>query len=246
MAEVRIDKKIVSYAVLKDEKAPNGAHPSTAHASKGSPDGQPTQMNEKIERPLELAGSTYKIKSPLVEHAIYVTINDIVLNQGTPHEQRRPFEIFINSKDLKHYQWIVALTRIISAVFRKGGDIGFLAEELKAVFDPSGGYFRPGGKYIPSVVAEIGDVIERHLVKLGIIKERQPQNGHVNGHGNGHDDSTFDLAKASAASSQINGLNGHANGKSSSMSICGKCSQPAVVHSSGCSECLSCGHSRCF
>ena len=102
-------------------------------------------MTEELQRPEMLIGSTYKIKTPVSDHAMYVTINDIVLNEGTEHEQRRPFEVFINSKNLDHYQWIVALTRIISAVFRKGGDVTFLVEELKAVFDPRGGYWQPGG-----------------------------------------------------------------------------------------------------
>ena len=120
-------------------------------------------MHEKLERPEMLIGSTYKIKTPVSDHAMYVTINDIVLNEGTEHEQRRPFEIFINSKNLDHFQWIVALTRIISAVFRKGGDVTFLVEELKAVFDPRGGYWQPGGKFMPSIIAELGHVIEKHL-----------------------------------------------------------------------------------
>ena len=102
-------------------------------------------MHELLERPDVLLGSTYKIRSPLVEHALYVTINDIVLNRGTADESRRPFEVFINSKNMDHFQWIVALTRILSAVFRKGGDVGFLVEEMQAVFDPRGGYFKPGG-----------------------------------------------------------------------------------------------------
>ncbi len=118
-------------------------------------------MHESVERPEDLFGSTYKIKSPLFEHALYVTINDIVLNRGTEHEQRRPFEIFINSKNMDHFQWIVALTRIMSAVFRKGGDVTFLVEEMKAVFDPRGGYFKAGGVYMPSIVAEIGCVVEQ-------------------------------------------------------------------------------------
>ena len=97
------------------------------------------RMTEEVQRPEMLVGSTYKIKTPVSDHAMYVTINDIVLNEGTPYEQRRPFEVFINSKNLDHFQWIVALTRIISAVFRKGGDVTFLVDELKAVFDPRGG-----------------------------------------------------------------------------------------------------------
>ena len=127
-------------------------------------------LHERLERPEMLLGSTYKIKTPLSEHALYVTINDIVLNRGTEHELRRPFEIFINSKNMDHFQWIVALTRIISAVFRKGGDVTFLVEELRSVFDPRGGYFKKGGKYMPSLVAEIGDAIECHLRMIGMLQ----------------------------------------------------------------------------
>ncbi|MEK7260827.1 MAG: NrdJb, partial [Pseudomonadota bacterium] len=113
---IKIDKKITGYEVVKEE--PKRADSNVVH------------MHEKLERPETLLGSTYKIKTPLTEHALYVTINDIVLNQDTPHEKRRPFEIFINSKDMTHFQWVVALTRVLSAVFRKGGDVTFLVEEL--------------------------------------------------------------------------------------------------------------------
>src|SRR5258707_14957465 len=128
-------------------------------------------MHEKVERPDTLVGATYKIKSPLFEHALYVTINDIVLNQDTEYELRRPFEIFINSKNMDHFQWIVALTRIMSAVFRKGGDVTFLVDELKAVFDPRGGYWQPGGKFMPSIIAELGYVIEKHLQTIGLLRK---------------------------------------------------------------------------
>ena len=128
-------------------------------------------MHEQIERPETLIGATYKIKSPLFEHSLYVTINDIVLNQGTEYELRRPFEIFINSKNMEHFQWIVALTRIMSAVFRKCGDVTFLVEELKAVFYPRGGYFKAGGVYMPSIVAELGAVIEQHMKMIGLLHD---------------------------------------------------------------------------
>src|SRR5690606_36065870 len=124
---IRIDKKITGYAVATpDDKA---ADPSAAPASPEERGAQVIQMHEKIERPETLVGTTYKLKTPLFEHALYVTINDIVLNAGSEHEHRRPFEIFINSKNMDHFQWIVALTRIMSAVFRKGGDVTFLVEE---------------------------------------------------------------------------------------------------------------------
>ena len=96
---IKIDKKITGYEVVKEE--PKRADSNVVH------------MHEKLERPETLLGSTYKIKTPLTEHALYVTINDIVLNQDTPHEKRRPFEIFINSKDMTHFQWVVALTRVL-------------------------------------------------------------------------------------------------------------------------------------
>ena len=144
---MKIEKKIVDYAV-KDVSAS-----ATAEVEAPRPKAEVIQMHERLERPEVLVGSTYKIKTPLSEHALYVTINDVVLNKDTEHEQRRPFEIFINSKNMDHFQWIVALTRIMSAVFRKGGDITFLVDELRSVFDPKGGYFKKGGRYMPSLVA---------------------------------------------------------------------------------------------
>jgi len=130
------------------------------------------RMNEGIQRPEILNGRTYKISTPMDDHAMYITINDIVLNEGTEFENRRPFEIFINSKNMEHFQWIVSLTRIISAVFRKGGEVNFLIEELQSVFDPKGGYFKPGskGKFMNSVVSEIGEVIKIHLNHLEMLK----------------------------------------------------------------------------
>src|SRR5262245_31055062 len=169
---MKIGKKIKGYAVLKPEDktklVPAEEAPSSAPAVVTA---EVIQMHEKVERPDVLVGSTYKIKSPLFEHALYVTINDIVLNIGTEHELRRPFEIFINSKNMDHFQWIVALTRIMSAVFRKGGDVTFLVEELKAVFDPRGGYFKAGGVYMPSIVAELGAIVEQHLKMIGLLHD---------------------------------------------------------------------------
>lgn len=158
----------ISQRIVKASVAPPPARPGGA-AAEDAPAADAARGLEHIERPQVLLGSTYKIRSPLVEHALYVTINDLVLDAGTPREARRPFEIFINSRNMDHFQWIVALTRILSAVFRKGGDFGFLVEEMQAVFDPRGGYFRPGGEYTPSLVAEIGRVVETHLRGIGLV-----------------------------------------------------------------------------
>jgi hypothetical protein len=168
---IKIGKKIKGYSVLKAEEAAKDVARVEPAEAIIIPKAEVIQMHEQIERPEVLIGSTYKIKSPLFDHALYVTINDIVLNQGTEHESRRPFEIFINSKNMDHFQWIVALTRIMSAVFRKGGDVTFLVEEMKAVFDPRGGYYKPGGVYMPSIVAEIGAVVEDHLKMIGMIHD---------------------------------------------------------------------------
>lgn len=168
---IKISKKIKAYNVVLPEAESPAAVAKPQPVIDEPATAEVIHMHEKVERPDQLIGATYKIKSPLVEHALYVTINDIVLNQGTEHELRRPFEIFVNSKNMDHFQWIVALTRIMSAVFRKGGDVTFLVEELKAVFDPRGGYFKAGGIYMPSIVAELGAVIERHMKMIGLIHD---------------------------------------------------------------------------
>lgn len=229
---IKIDKKIVSYSVIKpeDEKKQESAQPAPA------PVEQFESMHENVARPEMLFGSTYKLKTPLSEHSLYLTINDIVLNPGTKHEVRRPFEIFINSKNMDHFQWIVALTRIISAVFRKGGDVTFLVEELKAVFDPRGGYFKKGGKYMPSLVAEIGDVIEHHLKLIGMMQadnldENQKQ---------------FIAAKRAEYDASAKGAN--SNNSSSfplGSQLCGKCNTKAMIQMDGCMTCLNCGDSKC-
>ena len=219
---IKIDKKITAYEVKKDEVVP--AESNVVH------------MHEKLERPETLIGSTYKIKTPLTEHALYVTINDIVLNLGTEHEKRRPFEIFINSKSMDHFQWIVALTRIISAVFRKGGDATFLVEELRSVFDPRGGYFKKG-KYTPSLVAEIGDAIECHMKMIGMIRTEEPDEAQQK----------FIADKLSAHQSRKTAgtTTGDNGGFPSEAQLCAKCSNKAVIKMDGCMTCLNCGDSKC-
>jgi hypothetical protein len=167
---------------------------------------------------------------------MYVTINDIILNEGTPYEQRRPFEVFINSKNLDHFQWIVALTRIISAVFRKGGDVTFLVDELKAVFDPRGGYWQAGGKFMPSIIAELGYVIEKHLQTIGLLKKVEL------------DDHEKKLIAEKKAEFEERTKQTDAFSKShfpEGAQLCAKCSTAAVVMMDGCMTCLNCGDSKC-
>jgi hypothetical protein len=254
---IKIEKKITRYAVQKPEEAQAAAakadvtaeNKAAALALSSKPvekivteraekkhKAEVIRMHEALERPDMLIGSTYKVKTPVSDHAMYITINDILLNEGTPYEQRRPFEIFINSKNLDHFQWIVALTRIISAVFRKGGDVAFLVEELKAVFDPRGGYWKPGGKFMPSLIAEIGDVIEKHLISIGLMQRE------------GLDEHQKKLiaqkrAEFEAAAKQTDAF---AESKfPAGAQLCQKCSTAAVVMMDGCMTCLNCGDSKC-
>lgn len=194
------------------------------------------QMHERVERPEMLLGSTYKISTPLSEHALYVTVNDIVLNPGTEHELRRPFEMFINSKNMDHFQWIVALTRIISAVFRKGGDINFLVEELHSVFDPRGGYFKKGGKYLPSLVAEIGSVLQSHLRMIGMLQDEglDPHQKELIKQKRAEYESTLKDAEISSPESFPD-----------SAQLCNKCQTKATIKMDNCLTCLNCGESKC-
>jgi len=229
---VKIDKKIVTYEVETGEADAQETDTSEAMERKTA---DVIHMHERLERPGTLLGSTYKVKTPLSEHALYVTINDIILNRDTEHEQRRPFEIFINSKNMDHFQWIVALTRIISAVFRKGGDVAFLVEELRSVFDPRGGYFKKGGKFMPSLVAEIGDTIESHLRAIGLMKVEE-----------------MDEHRKAMLAEKRERINAEGAPPSQSdndfpetAKFCAQCHTRAVVLMDGCMTCLSCGDSKC-
>lgn len=176
--------------------------------------GDVVYMSEPLDRPAELDGATYKLKWPDSNHAIYVTVNDIVLNG-----HRRPFEVFINSKNMEHFAWTVALTRMISAVFRRGGDVSFVVEELKAVFDPRGGAWM-NGKYIPSILAAIGGVLERHMIQIGFLE----------GEGLGlKSDPTAEVVN-------LPGKRGPA---------CPACGQYDMRMVEGCMTCVNCGHSKC-
>jgi len=232
---IKIDKKIVGYGV--DKAKAEKAEPKRDFVREGGGDrAEVIRMHEKLERPEVLIGSTYKVKTPVSDHAMYVTINDIILNEGTEHEHRRPFEIFINSKNLDHYQWIVALTRIISAVFRKGGDVTFLVDELKAVFDPRGGYWQTGGKYMPSIIAELGYIVEKHLIAIGLLSRHELDEGQKQ------------LIAEKLAEFEESRKQQDAFSKSEypeGAQLCKKCNTAAVIMMDGCMTCLACGDSKC-
>ena len=238
---IKISKNIAGYEVVKPEEE-LAALKAAAEEKEARSSAKVIRMTEKVMRPEgmeSLEGSTYKIKTPLDDHAMYVTINDIILNLGTEHEQRRPFEIFINSKNMDHFQWIVALTRLMSAVFRKGGDVTFLAEELQAVFDPKGGYFKPGGKFMPSIIAEIGDVIAHHMQKIGLMEKEELS-----------EQQKLILKQKRAEAEGVQNKNMPDSdtedaGYPTSATLCNKCSTKAVVVMDNCATCLSCGYSKC-
>jgi ribonucleoside-diphosphate reductase alpha chain len=181
-------------------------------------------MTQPLSRPEALPGQTYKVRWPDSEHALYITLNDIIQDG-----RRRPFEIFINSKNMEHYAWTVALTRMISAVFRRGGDVSFVVEEMKAVFDPRGGAW-VDGKYVPSLLAEIGEVIERHMIEIGFLPARP-----------GRDERAAQVVnlEAERPPGTTLGLLGPR------LRQCPKCGEAALIRLEDCDQCTSCGYSKC-
>ena len=180
-------------------------------------------LTQPLDRPEALEGSTYKVHWPESDHAIYITLNDIVQDG-----RRRPFEVFINSKNTEHYAWTVALTRMISAVFRRGGDVSFVVDELKAVFDPRGGQWM-NGKYVPSLLAAIGQVIEDHMIQIGFLPtEAEPG-----------------LAGEAVPALKVVNLDDAPAGAGSRFSQCPKCGQASLIHAEGCDICTVCTYSKC-
>jgi ribonucleoside-diphosphate reductase alpha chain len=194
-------------------------------------------LTQPLARPDVLQGATYKLQWPESDHALYITVTDI-LQDG----RRRPFEVFINSKNTEHYAWTVALTRMISAVFRRGGDVSFVVEELKAVFDPRGGQWMRG-KYVPSLLAAIGEVLEQHMIAIGFLPSpdretdreilRQPQVVNLGGANDARDaDHDGHAPKAGARAD-------------TRFRQCPKCGQASLIRQEGCDTCTNCGHSKC-
>ena len=201
--------------------------PAPAHSPKPADifeAGGVVYMTQPLNRPEALPGQTYKIRWPDSEHALYITLNDIVQDG-----RRRPFEVFINSKNMEHYAWTVALTRMISAVFRRGGDVSFVVEEMKAVFDPRGGAWMDG-KYVPSLLAAIGDVIERHMIEIGFLPAK-------------HQRAAMTGQKVAAAGET---LLTDQRARPGGLAQCPKCGQAALIRIEGCDQCTNCDYSKCW
>ncbi|MCM0021703.1 MAG: ribonucleoside reductase [Tagaea sp.] len=211
-------------------------------------------MTRPLDRPEALQGQTYKIKWADAEHALYITLNDVVTDG-----RRRPFEVFINSKNMEHYAWTVALTRMISAVFRRGGDVSFVVEELKAVFDPRGGQWM-GGRYVPSLLAAIGEVIERHMVQIGFLRPGEalasdpaaenPPLALASGGTAAEAAQAVSAAQSGGASSGVAALFSSSPPDGSTARLagarhCPKCTAPTLIRMEGCDTCTTCGYSKC-
>lgn len=213
--ETRAEKRIPQHPQAPQQESLRLATPPHTEAAGGA---DIVYMSKPLKREPVLPGFTYKLKWPGSDHAIYVTINDIVKDG-----RRRPFEIFINSKNMEHYAWTVALTRMISAVFRRGGDVSFVVEELKDVFDPRGGYWM-GGHYVPSLLAAIGRIVEQHMIDIGFIQREGEQQ----------------MLLAAAVASGSTGRE-----PSRRLMTCPKCNAPGMVLQEGCLTCRNCGYSKC-
>ncbi len=212
----------VTGAVLETKPEDDGRQAELPLKTQSPPDyhfeaGGVVYMTQPLSRPEELPGATYKVRWPESDHAMYITINDIIVDG-----RRRPFEMFVNSKNMEHYAWTVALTRMISAVFRRGGDVSFVVDELKAVFDPRGGQWVEG-RYVPSILAAIGDVIERHMIDIGFMPAPDAKSPAAESLRKAAGDETVD----------------------SRFRRCPKCSMPSLIHQEGCDMCTSCGYSKC-
>jgi ribonucleoside-diphosphate reductase alpha chain len=233
--------------VKKDDKKPPVQHSlplgkAPAKHADAFEAGGVVYMTRPLDRPEALPGQTYKIKWAEAEHALYITINDVVTDG-----RRRPFEVFINSKNMEHYAWTVALTRMISAVFRRGGDVSFVVEELKAVFDPRGGQWM-NGRYVPSLLAAIGEVIERHIVDIGFVRPGESALADpyaatplvpaaLPGAATGSE-----AAPGGSGSGRFAAVSGSAAVR---MAYCPKCNMPALIRQEGCDTCTGCGYSKC-
>jgi ribonucleoside-diphosphate reductase alpha chain len=217
--EVKDSKKVSAQAQPELPLSTPPARPKDMYEAGGV-----VYMTRPLDRPEALPGQTYKLRWPESDHALYITLNDVVQDG-----RRRPFEVFINSKNMEHYAWTVGLTRMISAVFRRGGDVSFVVEELKAVFDPRGGSWMEG-RYVPSLLAAIGEVIERHMIAIGFMPDpaRERQEMFTN------------------ADKKVVGLNPSGqDGAEARLPRCPKCSQPTIIRQEGCDLCTSCGYSKC-
>ena len=235
---MKIEKKIVGFKVKTETKAETELE----------------KLNEHKKRPFALRGMTYKIKPPTSDSALYMTVNDICLNEGTEHEQYVPFEVFLNSKHMDSFEWIATVTRLISAVLRKGGETRFLVKELEGMFSPNAGYFgkvpnKTKGKYYNSVVSEIGSILRFHMEQLGVMNKIlsvKEENDKKEDDKSENIDNDIVGVNGSVINMKTEEVTEEVIEKAKSGPICPVCSEPGMVLMDGCYTCVNgCGHSKC-
>lgn len=211
-----ISQKIIGFSIVEQAAGPAKVEQTKLQT-----------VSEELELPDELPAMRYRLRTPLSTSAVYILISDIILNEGTPFERRQPVEVFINSKDNSAFQWVTTMTRMISAILRKGGEVAFIVEELKSIHDPNGGYMAKGGVWVPSLVAEIGGILEKHMRKLGLLDQAEvaPEV-----------QAFIDSKKAEMVEQGINPDEGEQ---------CPNCKAMSYVRMEGCYTCTACGHSKC-
>jgi ribonucleoside-diphosphate reductase alpha chain len=245
LASIPEEAASCTYEATRADREREVLAPSVAAAQSATGAGEIVYLSKPLEREAILHGATYKLKWPGSEHALYITINDIERDG-----RRRPFEIFINTKSLEHYAWTIALTRMISAVFRRGGDVTFVAEELQAIFDPQGGCWI-SGRYVPSIQAAIGEIIEGHMKRIGFIPENESAEAQR---------SAARLARGAAAEAGEGARPNRMKPAAAQPSVleytealedrsgrrqCPRCGASGYVRREGCWTCERCGFSQC-
>jgi ribonucleoside-diphosphate reductase alpha chain len=169
---------------------------------------------EVMERPRILQGRTYKLKWPQTGDNWYITIT---------HRGGVPFEVFITTKVAAHAEWVQALSILLTAVLRRGGDVKFLITELQGIHSASGGqYITEQRKFRHSQVAAIGGVIEEEFRVLGMFGTTEPEP---------------EVQKAVPP--------GVTFGQIGEPGCCPECGARPLVHQEGCEKCQICSYTRC-
>ncbi len=189
----------------------------------------------KLPSPDEVEGKRYRVRWPDSDHALYVIVNDFVDEQTG---RKRPWEVFLISNESEADEWRVALGRMISAVYRRGGDVAFIASELRAISDKKGGAFL-GGKHLGSVIAAIGDIIERHMIEIGFIPPKEAK-AKPTVHELEQILAEPDMPVVVLGNGEVRAVPARTR-----LRQCPKCGEPALIREEGCDRCTSCDYAKC-
>ena len=233
---IKIESKITGYSVgSKSENTNDNPHTENTRDNITSQVGLEL-LNERMERPESVEGRTYKIKPPFQDNSFYIIVNHVTLNVGTELERKVPFEVFIQGGAAEHQQWVSWGTRLVTSVWRNGGDSRFVIDDMKETLDPQGRYSIGGGRYANSIVAHIGFVIEDHLYSIGFFQKEEMSDLQRN-----YLDTKRKEYESKTDSSETDKVSGYPE----SANLCRKCHTKAVIRMDGCDTCLECGESKC-